>query len=471
MSATEPIFHEEHAPDFDTCWALLERVVASPQLKRANRMREFLLFVGQRTLKDGCDVLHEQEIGSVVFGRPEVYDTSADNIVRVNATDLRKRIEDYFETDGADEPLILEIPRGSYKPVFRSRTTREKILQTEQVLDQNGFESHTIDEPAPGESTLQKPIVGTATNTVTSGEEQKISLQTVPVDRRLLLLAVVVIGALSIGCLTLWMENLAMHRSLYIWQSKPAVNSFWSNFLGANPNTDVVLADVSFALIEDISKRAIPLDEYLTRNYSSKMQSPDLTEDRRQDIDLISQRTAGSIGDFRTAQRIVTLDPLGKNIHLYYSRDYSPSMIKMDNAILIGGRKSNPWVDLFQDKLNFSLEFTPDLTTTYIKNQSPLTSEQAIYKVDTTPNSGYSVVAYLPNPSGNGKVLVLEGTGSADTEGAGEFLTSEEHLENFQKLLHVTTLPYFEVLLKTTHVNGTPMDAQIIAYRTYPNLH
>ena len=117
QQATEP-------PDSESCWALLERVVASPQMKRAARMREFLLFVGQRSLKDGCEQIPEQEIGSEVFGRPAEYDTSVDNIVRVNATDLRKRIEDYFATDGANEPLILEIPRGSYKPVFRRRAAK-----------------------------------------------------------------------------------------------------------------------------------------------------------------------------------------------------------------------------------------------------------------------------------------------------------------------------------------------------------
>jgi hypothetical protein len=74
-----------------------------------------LLFVGRRCLQDGCEQIHEQEIGAEVFGRSNGYDTSVDNIVRVNATELRKRIESYFEGEGADEPFILEIPRGSYR--------------------------------------------------------------------------------------------------------------------------------------------------------------------------------------------------------------------------------------------------------------------------------------------------------------------------------------------------------------------
>ena len=67
--AQDPILRAAE-PDSDACWALLERVVASPQLRRAARMREFLLFVGQRSLKDGSGQIHEQEIGSEVFGRP-----------------------------------------------------------------------------------------------------------------------------------------------------------------------------------------------------------------------------------------------------------------------------------------------------------------------------------------------------------------------------------------------------------------
>ena len=65
-------------------------------------------------------------------------------------------------------------------------------------------------------------------------------------------------------------------------------------------------------------------------------------------------------------------------------------------------------------------------------------------------------------------MLIIAGTDSAATEGGGDFLTSEDQLSRFQKVLHVTTLPYFEVVLKTSNLNGTPIDAKVVAYRTYP---
>src|ERR1039457_689723 len=108
-------------PTIDERRALIGRVAASAQFARSVRLRDFLLYVGNQSLKAGCPEIHEQEIGAKVFGRSLAYDRSQDNIVRVNATELRKRIDQYFATEGAHETLVLEIPRGAYKPVFRRR--------------------------------------------------------------------------------------------------------------------------------------------------------------------------------------------------------------------------------------------------------------------------------------------------------------------------------------------------------------
>lgn len=119
---TEANLQDVVLPNLTACWDLLERIAESPQLRRSARLRELLFYVGRRSLKEGSQRIQEHEIGVEVFGRPAGYDTNVDNIVRSNATELRKRIEAYFETDGIAEPLIIEIPRGSYIPVFRYRS-------------------------------------------------------------------------------------------------------------------------------------------------------------------------------------------------------------------------------------------------------------------------------------------------------------------------------------------------------------
>ena len=453
---SEPALLQEEQPYSEVCWALLERILASSQLRRAARLREFLLFVGQRSIKDGLDQIHEQEIGAKVFGRPPDYDTSLDNIVRVNASELRKRIEDYFATDGVGEALVMEIPRGSYKPVFRPRTILPGVEPRVEPSAQT---------PEPVE------------NAVTATPAKEALQTTAPVqsrrDGRLLVVMSLLIVALAAGCLWLGRENHALRQSLdsNAALGTPVINAFWSEFLRARPNTDIILADTSFALIEDITKRSIPLSEYLSRNFVNTVQTPALSPDRRADLQMIIQRNNGSLGDFRAAQRLLALDPPGKNFHVYSARDYTPALVKQDNIILIGARKSNPWVDLFADKLTFTAEYETDHGD-YIRNKAPSAGEQARYQPAPLPTTGgYCVISYLPNPQQSGKVLILAGTDSAATEGAGDFLTSEDQLSRFEKMLHVTTLPYFELVLKTSNLNGTPIDAQIVAYRTYPGAH
>lgn len=456
----ESALPEKELPYSDLCWALLERVVASPQLKRAARLREFLLYVGQRSLKDGLDQIHEQEIGSNVFGRPADYDTSLDNIVRVNASELRKRIEDYFESDGVSEPLVMEVPRGSYKPVFRERSVGPAASPVAEPLPLTPAASTSSPVAIPAHSSAEAPGA-TATG--------RASL-----DRKLLVVAMLLIVALASGCYFLWTQNRALRQALNnnAWQNTPVVASFWLGILGTRPNTDIILADTSFALIEDITKRSIPLNDYLTRNYVSRIQSPNLSPDRRLDLDMIMRRNNGSLGDFRAAQRILALDPEIKTLHLYSARDYTPALVNQDNIILIGARKSNPWVDLFLDKMNFAADYDTQRAMDFIRNRVPQAGEQATYAPPPSPSTGgYCVVAYLPNPQQSGKVLIVAGTDSAATEGGGDFLTSEDQLSHFQNMLHVAKLPYFEVVLRTSNLNGTPIGAEIVAYRTYPATH
>jgi phytoene/squalene synthetase len=84
-------------------------------------LRDLFLYLCNRVLDESVDDIHELELGHKVFGRPEHYDTATDNIVRVHASLLRKRLAEHFQTEGINEPLVVEIPRGNYAPIFRKR--------------------------------------------------------------------------------------------------------------------------------------------------------------------------------------------------------------------------------------------------------------------------------------------------------------------------------------------------------------
>lgn len=460
---TPPIPHEVAAPDSKTCWSLLERVASSSQLKRAARLRELLLFVGRRSLIDGCTQVREQEIGIEVFGRSEAYDTTVDNIVRSNVSDLRKRIEAYFYGEGSRETVIMEIPRFSYIPVFRYRP----------VDPQKAPEPQEKKAPEP-----QVIAVASASRPPTALADARQNFARGRWAHPKRIAAAAVVCMLAIGCVALWLENRAaqksietMDQSLRPWRYSPAVAELWSGFLNAYQDTDIVVSDSSFLLIQSMNQQSFSFNDYLSRGYLSQLEAENLSPDKRFAMSLFTSKNLGNSSEFRLAQRIQALEPGSKALRLYNAREYIPALLRQDNVILIGSKISNPWVELFDNRLNFALE--PDFNHPQtVVNRAPAAGEKSTYQATDTIGYavGYCALAYLPNTGQNGKVLLIEGTSSEATEACGEFVLSEDQLSKFRRTLHAAKLPYFEVLLKTAQVRNTPINATIVAYRTYPNL-
>jgi hypothetical protein len=168
--------------------------------------------------------------------------------------------------------------------------------------------------------------------------------------------------------------------------------------------------------------------------------------------------------------KIIALDPVSANLHLTAARFYGPDALKRDNVILLGGKKANPWVYLFDGQLNFDLQARN--TGVVVVNQHPLANEQAVYGESVTDKgpAGYVVIAFLPNPSGTRSTIIVAGTDSDATNAGAEFLASEDQLVRLKSALHTNHLPYFEALLKTSQLTGTSFNSEIVAYRTYPGL-
>lgn len=438
----ESTLRPSNTPDRDVCWALLERLAGSVQLRRSARLQELLFYIGKRYLKDGCDRVHEQEIGAQVFKRPDSYDTSVDNIVRTNVSDLRKRIETYFQSEGAQEPLIVEIPRGAYTPVFRFRATeadsQSKLAVENRAINQDAAQLAARPLPkAPRRVWMPAALVATSALSV----------------------------AFAIGLFAIWNQSNAAHQALFAWQSKPSVAELWTGILNANPNTDIVISDAGIGLVEALTQKTFPLDEYLNRGYVEEIRSENLSPDMRAAVNRIMAWNLASPDEFALSRRILALDPMSKKLHLYNARNFMPDLIKRDNVILIGARKSNPWDEVFNGQLNFVTEFD----SPRVINLTPAPGEAPVYP--NTESVSYCVVAYLPKPDHTGVVLLIEGTDAEATEAAGDFLLSEDQLSSFKRLLHATKLPYFQVLLKVSSVRGTPLAATVQAYRAYPNLH
>jgi TolB-like protein len=96
----------------------LDRALASENFVRSERLSRFLRFVVERHLAGRDDELKESVIAMEVFGNRD-YDPKQDSIVRTEAGRLRARLAEYYVGPGSGEPLVFELPKGGYVPVFR----------------------------------------------------------------------------------------------------------------------------------------------------------------------------------------------------------------------------------------------------------------------------------------------------------------------------------------------------------------
>lgn len=97
----------------------LDLLLAHPLFFQSKRYPALLRFVVEQTIEGNADQVKERSIGMEVFGRPPGYDANADPVVRVTAGEIRKRLAQYYYDPAHGDELRIELPTGSYVPVFQ----------------------------------------------------------------------------------------------------------------------------------------------------------------------------------------------------------------------------------------------------------------------------------------------------------------------------------------------------------------
>lgn len=430
---------EEGRIDPSLCSALVERVCASKELCRAGRLRDFLRYVTQRALDETGTPITEHEIGVNVFGRKQEYDTGIDNIVRVNASELRKRIGGYFELEGASERIHLEIPRGSYTPTFFSPSALAEPSQNASPAGEHPSPLE-IDRAAPSRRWKSRWLVPA-------------------------LSALVVILAVMCAGLVLALRH--AQQANEPWRNGASLRAFWGHLFDNQRTTDIVLADSSLPIAQEFLKRRISLSLYLKPDYAQALAHADLPDNLRGELQRFASRSIASFTDFHAAQHILALSPAPGKLKLEYARRLRAESLKSDNVILIGSNYSNPWVDLFDSRLNFHMATDPLTRQAQVINSSPRAGEQAVYASapDARDTVGYCTLAFIPGAEHGPSVLIIAGTTSEATEAAVDFITSERSLEELTEKYHIANFSHFELLLRTTRLENTALSAEIVAVR------
>jgi adenylate cyclase len=99
----------------------LDRILSSGGFSRNERLGRFLRFVVEARLEGRDDEIKESLIAVEVFGRRPDYDPKLDSIVRTEAGRLRARLTEFYAHEGREDRVVIEVPKGGYLPVFRSR--------------------------------------------------------------------------------------------------------------------------------------------------------------------------------------------------------------------------------------------------------------------------------------------------------------------------------------------------------------
>src|SRR5689334_18202005 len=90
--------------------AELEKILASPGFANAERLTKFLRYAVEEHLNGQSDKLKESLLGIDVFGRKPSYDPRIDAVVRTEAVKLRARLREYYESDGREDAVIIDLP-------------------------------------------------------------------------------------------------------------------------------------------------------------------------------------------------------------------------------------------------------------------------------------------------------------------------------------------------------------------------
>lgn len=417
----------------DERWQLVQRIVCSSPFQKSARLRDLLQYLALRTIHGHAHELTEQHIGSALFHKPSDYSPLEDSSVRVHVRQLRLKLHEYFDGEGRGQALILEIPKGSYALTFRTSKTANSTAET-----------------AP-------PVVPALLR-----RSQRILPWTL-------------CGILAVVCAVLLYQSAPHGAPAAVAHS---YNPPWpfSQIFDTRHQTIVVVADSNYGMFRILTGQPGSLNQYLRRDFLQNPAALKLGGRESRFTEYLSNSTLTSFADVADVVSLLKIaGTLQTQVSVRSPRDLRIRDLDHDNYIFIGSPASNPWVSLFQDKLNFrESEVAVGRSVKAFLNTSPLPGEQNQYeglRWTGTVGEDYATIALLPNATHDGSVLALQGLQQEGTEAAGRFLADAENRRQLQRALGIAVSDsifenvWFEALIRSRTVSGAPNSTTLVAVR------
>jgi hypothetical protein len=436
----------------DPRWQLVQRILESPDFVRSPQLSKFLLYICTATLDGRVQNLSEQHIGVEVFGRAPDYDSAADTIVRSHALRLRRRLEQFFQRSGGHEPLLLIIPRGGYVPVFLASSQSPGAVRNQPEEQSHSQDSDSVEPSAQSPHALHAAEESTSSNWAT----QKPSAGVLWRYR----IATTLLACICIGLIVV----LGLHLRTHFAAKRHHL--LWGALFTDDQPTHIVLGDSGLVLFHAVTRKRVSLQDYLSDDVSKQM--PYVQRVEPGFAQFLLHRRYTSMVDATTLSHLLRLpEAIPERTLVHYSRDMHPNDFKTGNVIILGAQEAVPWVELFENRMDFEFSIDhPDTHASFL-NRHPASGELNEYSSYTpaTKTKAYAVFAFLPNLSATGNVLILEGLSMVGTEAAVDLEMDDDRLLPLLAKIRKPdgSLPHFELLLESDSLGESAGPARVVA--------
>ncbi len=426
--------------------AQLDRILQSALFQRSERLQRFLRFVCEYTLRGDSPLLHEYLIGSEVFSRGAEYSPHEDGIVRRQAHALRRKLQEYYEREGAEDPVRIDLPVGRYVPVFRRSLSPE-----------------AANKRAESERAAPAPITALVT------------LPATPIQRRWW------IGVACAGLILFVAGWLLGARTKSVLNSGTSVvhseiQEIWGPWLSSpegavlcfsNPLT-AVLKHYTNPLSQDSRPARVPLSGEQDKLFRSVVPLP--AGGHLYFAPAISQAKMGEA--FAAVHLTSIFASAGVPIRATQSRFVSWEDLTRENMILLGHNEANPWLDQILKNRPYQLVATRSDKQRAIVRTNPGGGDVTEFQIQygdgaVTATEEYALISMLPGMDGHHRLLLINGLNTQATQIAAEYLTTQarlaELLAELRKQDPGHTGPwFFQAVLKTEVHDKVPTKAALI---------
>jgi hypothetical protein len=425
----------------------LEEVLSGEAFRGSHRSGQFLRYVVNQSVNGRCDELKERLIGVELFGRSPSYDTGEDAIVRVTASDVRRRLLQHYGRYGTASEFRISLPLGSYIPeIARDVPVKMDVLEESEI-------------ELPREASID--FLASSTPLM---DEASVLVDHEKVPRLLearrfwkqwkVLLCVVSIAVC--GVFAVWLT----------WRT----DSLWGPLFGFQLSTKLITSDPNIAEAQSLTGQTVSLSDYANQRYvpdAEKVppQVLNLSTEilRRDQAAAVDTGIAVNIAEWRDQAQAGRL-----TIQSARTLRFS-DLLKDGNFILLGSPRSNPWALFYSDHLDFRFVFDQESGQEIVENLHPRNGESSKYvptAMGFATGQSFAVASYLRNPDHLGHVLLIAGANAEGTEAVSDLITDSGALAAVMGrcgLPRTAPIPNFQLLLRLSTMAGSPGHSEVIA--------